>query len=152
MQLLHDAGSRLRSVHDGRNVPYLGLRIHRCAPKDFVATGSTSPCATYARRILISGALQTVECDVARNDIALESSVCNFYRKASCHDLLILHAVAYASLDVQVLPQWKPMKVSLCRIVEFALDGLLIHISRYGIVDVKQCYCIVAYAGSDKLT
>ena len=62
---------------------------------------------------IISGALQTVECDVARNDIALESSVCNFYRKASCHDLLILHAHSLPSLDVQVLPQWKPMKVSL---------------------------------------
>ena len=40
----------------------------------------------------------------------------------------------------------------LLRIIQFALDGLLVHIVRHGVVDVQQSHCIVADAGSDELT
>ena len=37
-------------------------------------------------------------------------------------------------------------------IVKFALDVLFVHIIRYGIVDIKKCYSILADTGSDELT
>ena len=36
-------------------------------------------------------------------------------------------------------------------IVKFALNGLLVHILRYRVVDIQKCYGILANAGSDKL-
>ena len=42
-------------------------------------------------KLVISCALQTIECDISRFDISLQSSVCNFDRKRSCHDHLIFH-------------------------------------------------------------
>ena len=100
---------------------------------------------------IVCGALQTVECDVARNDVTLEGSVCNLYRKASCHDLLILHAEA-GKLGRAGISAMEAHEGILMRIIEFALDGLLVHIVRHGVVDVQQSYCIVADAGSDELT
>ncbi len=36
-------------------------------------------------------------------------------------------------------------------VVEFALDIACVHILRYGVVDIQQGNCIVAYAGTDEL-
>ena len=100
---------------------------------------------------VICGALQTIEGDISRNDVSLESSVGNLYRKASCHDLLILHAEA-GKLGRAGISAMEAHEGILMRIIEFALDGLLVHIVRHGVVDVQQSYCIVADAGSDELT
>ena len=100
---------------------------------------------------IVCGALQTVECDVARNDVTLEGSVCNLYRKASCHDLLVFHVVAY-QLGCAGIAAVEAHEGILVCVIEFALDGLFVHICRYRVVDIEQRYCIVAYAGSDELT
>ena len=40
----------------------------------------------------------------------------------------------------------------LMRIIEFALDRLLVHIVRNRVVDIQKRNCVVADAGSDELT
>ena len=42
-------------------------------------------------QFVICGALQAEEGDVARNNIALQGSLGYLFRKASCHNELILH-------------------------------------------------------------
>ena len=36
-------------------------------------------------------------------------------------------------------------------VIKFSADRLCIHILRYRVIDIKQCYGILTYAGSDKL-
>ena len=33
----------------------------------------------------------TIECNISRHDISFQSSLCTFFRKSSCHDLLVFH-------------------------------------------------------------
>ena len=42
-------------------------------------------------QLVVCGALQAEEGDVTRNNIALQGSLGYFFRKASCHDQLVLH-------------------------------------------------------------
>ena len=103
-----------------------------------------------AAQLAVRSALQTVECDVARSDIALERAVCHFHRKASSHNLLVLHA-ARCKFSRAGIAAVEAHKCILVCVREFALDGLPVHISRNGIVNVEQCNSILAYAGTDIL-
>ena len=63
-------------------------------------TDSTEGLSSYVKNFtlcnvctkdVIRCGLQTEECDIARKNIAFESTVGNFDREISCHDLLVLH-------------------------------------------------------------
>ena len=102
-------------------------------------------------KFVISRALQTIECDITRFDVTLQSTVCNFDRKRSCHDHLVFHFTEgkFARSSVSTVESHEC--VFQCIIV-FSLDGLFIHILRYRVVDIKQGNDIVAYNLSDEFT
>ena len=76
-------------------------------------------CIRDSTKDVICGALQTIEGDISRNDVSLERSVGNLYRKASCHDLLILHAEA-GKLGRAGISAMEAHEGILMRIIEFA--------------------------------
>ena len=81
--------------------------------------------------------LQSVECDVAGNDVALESTVCNLYRESTSHDHLVLHLAESKLLGACVTAV--EAHECICElVVELALDGLVVHVVRYGVVDVEE--------------
>ena len=81
--------------------------------------------------------LQSVECDIAGSDVALECTVCNLYRKSSCHDHLVLHLACSKLLGACVTAV--EAHECICELViELACDGLIVHIMRYGVVDVEE--------------
>ena len=102
-------------------------------------------------KLVVSCALQTVECDISRFDISLKSSVCNFNRKGSCHDHLVFHLTEGQLAGCRVSTVESHKCILKC-IVEFAFNGLFIHILRYGVVDIKKCNDIITYNLSDELT
>ena len=102
-------------------------------------------------KLVVRCTLQTVECDVARFDIALKSSVCNLDWKGSCHDHLVFH-LTEGQLAGCCVSTVEAHKCILKCVVEFTFDGLFVHILRYGVVDVKKCNDIITYNLSDELT
>ena len=102
-------------------------------------------------KFVISCALQTIECDISRFDISLQSSVCNFDWKGSCHDHLIFHLAEGKFAGSSISTMESHECIFQC-IIEFSFDGFFVHILRYGVVDIKQCNDIVAYYLSDELT
>ena len=102
-------------------------------------------------KFVVRGTLQTVECDISWFDISLKSSVCNFDWKGSCHDHLVFHLTEGQLAGCCVSTVESHESIFQC-VVEFALDGLFVHILRYGVVDIQQCNDIIAYYLSDKLT
>ena len=98
----------------------------------------------------VSSALQTIECDLARSDIAFQSSVGNLYRKCSCHDLLVLHLAECHLLGAGIAAVEAHEGIAVL-IIKLALDGLVVHILRNGVVDIQQGNDIVRYTGTDEL-
>src|SRR5699024_5816805 len=94
--------------------------------------------------------LQTEESDISVNDVAFQSTLCNLFRKISCHDHLILHLAGCQLAGSCISAVEAHESIFLC-IVVFAFDLLVIHIIGYGVVDIQQSYGIVAYYSSDEL-
>ena len=116
----------------------------RCNRKNFTM-------CNISTKFVISCALQTIECDISRYDISFKSSVCNLYRKRSCHDHLVLH-LTEGKLAGSCISTMESHECIFQCVVIFAFDRLFVHILRYRVVDVKQCNCILAYNCSDELT
>ncbi len=102
-------------------------------------------------KLSVSRALQTEECDISRNDISLQCTVCNLYRKRTSHDHLVLH-LAERKLGRSGISTVEAHEGILLCIIELALDILIVDISRYGIVNVQKSYSIVADNSADELT
>ena len=101
--------------------------------------------------LVVSSALQTIEGDVSRLDIAFQSTLCYFFRKSSCHDHLVFHLTGnkFSGSSISAVESHESIFQS---VVIFALNGLFIHILWNSVVDIQKCNCILAYNSSDKLT
>lgn len=98
----------------------------------------------------VSCRLKSEECDVAGNDIALECTLCNFLGKCSSHDELILHGACRKLLGACVTTVEAHERICVL-VVELALDGLLVHVVRYRVVDIEKCNDILGYAVAEIL-
>src|SRR5699024_4470584 len=57
-----------------------------CCHRKYLTVSNVSP------KLAVRCALETVESNVTWNNISFQSSLCNFFRKISCHDHLIFHS------------------------------------------------------------
>ena len=119
--------------------------------KGFCCNRKNFTVCNISAEFVVSSALQTIESDISRNNVSFKSSVCNFYRKRSCHDHLILH-LTEGKLTGSCISAMESHKCIFQCVIKFAFDRLFVHILRYRVVDVKQCNCILAYNSSDELT
>ena len=122
-------------------------------------TDSTERLGCYRKNLTVSNVsaqlavcrrLETIEGNFTGNNISFQSTVCNLLGKCSCHDHLILHAAECQLLGVCVSAMEAHEGILMC-VIKFTLDGFLIHIIRYSVVDIKQRYNIVAYCSTDEL-
>ena len=101
-------------------------------------------------KLAISGGLQTIEGDLSGSDVSFEGSVGNLYGKASSHDFLVSHLTECQLLGAGIAAM-EAHEGILMGVIVLALDGLLEHVCRNGVVDVKQGNGISTYAGTDEL-
>ena len=99
---------------------------------------------------IVCGALETEECDISWHKITFQCSLCYFFRKCSCHDLLVFHLVA-AQLTGSCISTVECHKCIFLGVVVFVLDVFFVHISRHRIIDIKKCDCVLADYCSDEL-
>ena len=86
--------------------------------------------------------------------MSLQGTVGNLNRQGASHNALEAH-LAVANLrrsSVTAVEAHEDFLVGIGVASELlALDALLVHVVRYGVVDVEQCYGILADAGADVL-
>ena len=87
-------------------------------------------------------------------DVALERSSCEvrvapFRLKQSVLDKLILDSAVRAHLARRRIAAMESHECIGQFVIEFALDALVIHALRHGVVDVEQRYRVLGYACSD---
>ena len=135
----------------------IGLSLYPTAI-NYMAGGTSSPnygswqnWAIAFFTLIVVTALQTIESDISRNNISFKSSVCNFYRKRSCHDHLVLH-LTEGKLAGSCISTMESHECICKFVIIFSFDIFVIDILRNRVVDVKQCNCILAYNCSDELT
>ena len=137
-----------------QNVAIESAHLLDCEDAD-AAEGSGSDrkdlalCDVCAKDV-VRGALQTIEGDLTRLEVALEGSVGNLDRKIPCHDLLVLHLCVAQSAGAGVAAVEAHEGIGML-VIELVLDGLFVHVSRYGVVDVKQGDLFTGNAGADEL-
>ena len=102
-------------------------------------------------KVSICCTLKTEEGDISRNDVSFESSVGNFDRKRTSHDLLVFH-LAEGKLACSCISAVESHEcIFQCVVCIFSFDVLVVQILRYGVVDVEKSYCIFTYNSSDEL-
>ena len=98
--------------------------------------------------------LQAVDGGLSGLQVALQGAIGNLYRQGACHDALEAHR-AVANLVrgcVAAVEAHEDLFVSIFVAEELlALDALLVHVGRNGVVDVEQGDGILGDAGADKL-
>ena len=102
-------------------------------------------------QFVVCGALQTEKRNITRNNIAFKGSLGYLFRKASCHNELILH-LTEGKLFRGGIAAVEAHKYIMALVVKFILDLAIVKIVRHGIVDVQKCHGILAHAGSNELT
>ena len=102
----------------------------------------------------VSSRLQTINSSQTWLDVTLERSVGNLNRQSASHNTLEAH-LAVANLrrsSITAVEAHEDFFLGVAVASELlALDALLVHILRNGVVDVEQCNGILADAGSDVL-
>ena len=140
--VMRDSSSR--SVHDDRIFPFPELRRYRLHRRNVLLPEGPHPVQCKLSAMLSAVLCRRIECDISRYDISFKCSLCYFYRKRSCHDHLVSSSRRMpALLDAGISTVESHEGIFQC-VIEFALDVFFIHISRYGVVDIQQCNCIVA--------
>ena len=98
--------------------------------------------------------LQTIDSSQTRLDVALERTVGHLNRQSASHDTLEAH-LAVADLragGVTAVEAHEDFLLGIGVAGELlALDALLVHILRHGVVDVEQRHSILTDAGADVL-
>ena len=147
-------GAVMRIVALYQNVTVESAHLRNCedtnASEGFCRYRKNFTLCDVSNQFCVGCALQTVECDVSRYDISFQSSLCYLFRQISCHDELIFHLTEgqFAGRSISAVEAHESI-IEL--IIIFSFDLRLIHISRYGIVDIQQGNCIFGYNASDKL-
>ena len=102
----------------------------------------------------VGSALQTVDGSQTRLDVTLERTVGHLYRQGAGHDALEAH-LTVANLragGVTAVEAHEDLLLGIgvaCKLL--ALDALLVHVLRYGVVDVEQRHGVLRDAGADIL-
>ena len=100
-------------------------------------------------QLRVGSALQAVERDVARCDIAFQGALGHFFRQGPCHDSLELH-LAERQLVGRGVAAVEAHKGIFQRIAAvFSLDLCLIKVCGHGVVDIQQSHRILADHGAD---
>src|SRR5699024_112026 len=89
-------------------------------------------------KLAVRSALKTVEGNVTWNNISFQSSLCNFFRKISCHDHLIFHS-AGSQFSGSCISAVESHKGIFQCIVIFTFDLAVIDRCRNRIVNIQKC-------------
>ena len=102
-------------------------------------------------QLVVRSALQAVERDIARLDIAFECSLCHLLRERPCHDQLISHLTEgqLAGGRIAAVESHKSIFVGV-GILSFNL--FFVHIRRNIVVDIQQSHRILADYSTNKFT
>ena len=94
-------------------------------------------------KFAVCSALETIEGNVARNDISFQSSLCYFFRQSSGHNHLIFHRTCCQLACCCISAVEAHKRIFLC-IVVFSFDFIIVNICRNGIVNIQQSNGILA--------
>ena len=101
-------------------------------------------------KLVVGSGLQTVECDLARNNVALDRSIAPILRMRPCHNSLIgqMRIGKLGGAGVSAVEAHEGIGEL---VIEAAPDGLIVHVVRHGVVDIQQGHFILAHAKTDVL-